>query len=57
VAAYLVEQGLAAISPGDRKAAALELVHALERIYASYSTPPPAWLNAVRNGLRTSEPA
>jgi hypothetical protein len=52
VAAYLVEQGLAAISPGDRKAAALELVHALERIYASYDTPLPAWLGVVRNGFQ-----
>jgi hypothetical protein len=51
VAAYLVEQELAAISPGDRKAAALDLVNALERIHASYSTPPPAWLSAVRNGF------
>ncbi len=56
-AAYLVEQGLAAISPGDRKAAALELVHALERIYASYDTPQPAWLSIMRRGFRTSEPA
>ena len=55
VAAYLVEQELAAISPGDRKAAALELVQALERIYGSYGTPPPAWLSAIRNGLRTGE--
>lgn len=56
-AAYLVEQGLAAISPGDRKAAALELVQALEQIYASYGTPPPAWLSVVRDSFRTSESA
>jgi hypothetical protein len=49
VAAYLVEQEVAAIPPGYRKAAALELVQAVERIYKSYSTPPPAWLMAVRN--------
>lgn len=55
VAVYLIEQELAAISSGDRSAAALELLQALERIYESYSTPPPAWLNAVRNGIRTNE--
>jgi hypothetical protein len=52
VAAYLVEQELEAISSGDRMAAALELVQAVERIYASYDTPPPAWLGVVRNRFR-----
>lgn len=57
VAAYLVEQELAAISSGDRRAAALELVQAVERIYASYSTPPPAWLDVVRSRIRRSDSA
>jgi hypothetical protein len=49
VSAYLIEQMLAAIAPGARSAAALELVRSLEGIYRSHSTPPPAWLSAVRN--------
>ncbi|MFL5537735.1 MAG: hypothetical protein ACJ8J0_02000 [Longimicrobiaceae bacterium] len=57
VAAYLVEQELAAISSGNRMAAALELVQAVERIYASYSTPPPAWLDVVRSRIRRSDSA
>lgn len=57
VAAYLVEQGLAAISSGDRMAAALELVQAVERIHASYGTPPPAWLGVVRSRIQRSESA
>lgn len=55
VAAYLVEQELAAISPGERNAAAVDLVAALEQIHRNYSTPPPAWLGAMRNGCRTGE--
>jgi hypothetical protein len=55
VAAYLVEQELAAISPGDRTAAAVDLVRALEQIHRHYGTPPPAWLGVMRNGFRASE--
>lgn len=47
-AAYLMEEMLAAIAPGERKAAALELVQGLERIYASRDLPRPAWLSIVR---------
>jgi AcrR family transcriptional regulator len=49
VAAYLVEQMLAAVPPGSRTAAALELVQALEQIYHRHRAPRPAWLPAVRN--------
>ena len=51
VAAYLMEEMLAAIAPGERKAAALELVQGLERIYATHNVPRPAWLGAVRDEL------
>jgi AcrR family transcriptional regulator len=49
VAAYLVEQVLAAVPPGERGGAALELVHALEGIYARHGAPRPVWLSAVRD--------
>jgi hypothetical protein len=49
VAAYLMEEMLAAIAPGERKAAALELVQGLERIYATRDVPRPAWLSVVRD--------
>ena len=52
VAVYLIEQMLAAIPPGVRKAAALELVHAVERIYDSHRAPRPAWLGSVRKEYR-----
>jgi len=57
VAGYLIEQVLAAIAPGVRRAAALELVRAVEAIYASHGAPRPVWLSAVRNEYRTSENA
>jgi hypothetical protein len=49
VAAYLMGEMLAAIAPGERNAAALELVHALERIYTTHGGPRPAWLSVVRD--------
>ena len=49
VAAYLMEEMLAAIAPGERQAAALELVEGLERIYATRDLPRPAWLSGVRD--------
>jgi AcrR family transcriptional regulator len=49
VAAYLIEQVLAAIPPGARKDAGLDLVRSVELIYASRGAPRPAWLSAVRN--------
>jgi hypothetical protein len=49
VAAYLVEQVLAAIAPEKRQAAALELVRAVESIYARHDTPRPAWLSTARS--------
>ena len=49
VAAYLIEQVVAAIEPGARSAAALDLVRSLESIYASHQAPRPAWLSAVRD--------
>jgi hypothetical protein len=49
VAAYLIEQVLAAVPPGARVAAALELVGSLERIYSTHGAPRPAWLSVVRN--------
>ena len=49
VAAYLVEQVLAAVPPGERNGAALELVHALEGIYERHGTRRPVWLSAVRD--------
>ena len=52
VAMYLIEQVLAAIQPGARKAAALELVHAVERIYDSHGAPRPAWLGSVGKEYR-----
>lgn len=52
VAAYLVEQVMAPVQPGERVGAALELVRALERIYDSHCTPRPAWLSAVRDEYR-----
>lgn len=52
VATYLVEQVLAAIPPGVRKAAALELVRAVERIYDTHRAPRPAWLGPVRDEFR-----
>lgn len=52
VAAYLIEQVLAAIAPGERQGAALELVRALESIFASHNAPRPAWLSAVREEYR-----
>ena len=52
VAAYLIEQVLAAIEPGARKAAALDLVRSLESLYANHQAPRPAWLSAVRNEYR-----
>lgn len=55
VAGYLIEQMLAVIAPGARQAAALELVRAVEEIYASHGVPRPVWLSAVRNEYRTSE--
>lgn len=54
-AAYLVEQILAAVPPGSRTAAALELVQALERIYDRHRTPRPAWLPAVCNEYRRDQ--
>jgi hypothetical protein len=55
VAAYLVEQVLAAIEPGARSAAALDLVRSLETIYASHQAPRPAWLSAVRDEYGRSD--
>jgi hypothetical protein len=55
VAAYLIEQVLAAIEPGSRGAAALDLVRSLESIYASHQAPRPAWLSAVRDEYRRSD--
>jgi hypothetical protein len=52
VAVYLVEQVLAAVRPGERAGAALELVQALERIYDGHTTPRPAWLRVVREEYR-----
>ena len=52
VAAYLIEQVLAAIEPRARNAAALELVRSVEAIYTSHSAPRPAWLSVVRNEYR-----
>lgn len=49
VAAYLIEQVLAAVPPGTRVAAALDLVGSLERIYSTHGAPRPAWLGVVRN--------
>ncbi|MFL5386890.1 MAG: hypothetical protein ACJ8GN_30725 [Longimicrobiaceae bacterium] len=52
-AAYLVNQLVASIQDdGERHGAALELVSALERIYANSGTPRPAWLGAVGRELR-----
>lgn len=48
-ASYLIDQVLAAIALGMRKAAALELVDALESIYTRHGAPPPAWLGTVRD--------
>ena len=53
VAAYLMEEMLAAIAPGERKAAALELVQGLERIYAAHGVPRPAWLSVVQDDYQT----
>ena len=53
VAAYLMEEMLAAIAPGERKAAALELVQGLERIYTTHGVPRPAWLSLVRDDYQT----
>ena len=53
VAAYLVEQVLAAVPPGERGRAALELVHALEGIYDGHTTPRPVWLSVVREEYRS----
>lgn len=55
VAAYLIEQVLAAIEPGTRNTAALDLVRSLESTYASHQAPRPAWLSAVRNEYRRSD--
>jgi len=52
VAAYLIDQMLAAIAPGERKAAALELVSALETFYVRREVPRPVWLSAVRGAYR-----
>jgi hypothetical protein len=49
VAVYLMEEMLAAIAPGERTAAVLELVQGLERTYATHGVPLPAWLGAVRD--------
>jgi hypothetical protein len=49
VATYFMEEMLAAIAPGERNAAALELVQGLERIYTTHDVPPPAWLRVVRD--------
>jgi hypothetical protein len=49
VAAYLIEQVLAAIAPGARAAAVLELVRSLERIYATHDVPLPLWIGVVRD--------
>jgi hypothetical protein len=46
---------LAAIEPGARSAAALDLVRSLENIYASHQAPRPAWLSAVRDEYRRSD--
>jgi hypothetical protein len=47
-ATYVVKQLVATIQEDEeRLGAALELVDALERIYASSGTPRPAWLSAV----------
>jgi hypothetical protein len=52
-AAYLVNQLVASIQDGgERHGAALELVSALDRIYANSGTPRPAWLGAVGRELR-----
>jgi hypothetical protein len=52
-ASYLVRQLLAPIRAEERAGAGLELVSALERIYASRGTPRPAWLHSVRDECRT----
>jgi len=49
VAAYLIEQVLAAIAPEKRDAAALELMRAVEGIYARHDAPRPAWLSSARS--------
>lgn len=51
VAAYLVEQAVAAIEPRARRAAALDLVRSLEDFYTSHQAPRPAWLSAVRDAF------
>jgi hypothetical protein len=55
VAAYLIEQVLAAIEPGARKAAALDLVRSLESIYASHQAPRPVWLSTLRDEYGRSD--
>jgi hypothetical protein len=49
IAVYLMEEMLAAIASSERKAAALELVQGLERIYTSHGVPLPAWLSVARD--------
>jgi hypothetical protein len=50
-AAYLLAQVLAAVPPGERTAAAVELLRSLETIYDHHHAPRPAWLSAVRDEL------
>jgi hypothetical protein len=46
-AVYLVEQMLAAVPPGERCAAALEVVSGIEAIYDRLQVPRPDWLRTV----------
>jgi hypothetical protein len=46
---------LAAIEPGARSAAALDLMRSLESIYASHQAPRPARLSAVRDEYRRND--
>jgi len=52
VAAYLIEQALAAIPPGQRRSAARELVQSLDGIYRAYDAPRPAWLSTMAVEIR-----
>lgn len=52
-AVYLVSQLVGSIQDdGERHAATLEVMRALERIYASSGTPRPAWLGAAGREFR-----
>lgn len=54
VAAYLIEQVLAAIPPGQRRSAAREVVQSLDAIYRAYGAPRPAWLSTMAVETRKS---